>query len=526
VTSIGDKLVLQLPLTSVTQSLEQIAGDAAINTAKAIGGSETTDASEPLLPAAGIASDPSVSPGGQVASSDFTASSGMSDALMGLRPPSNDGQAMSYGSILQTAQSLASPDLASEQGETSGAASTNSGGDTAPASARVPGAAPSQANAAAAMSMPTAAGSVAALDQRPGAVTDPTASAEGGADVAVGGVADLPEGTAALFAELSETGQAAGAASSGQAAETTPSAQAANSQVFTTVEARFDGSLMATEVISRPDTPQIMASVVTSNLATTATADKIPVDTKLPTGTPQQVGSSDGGDIVTWQVDRHDTGASFATIDIGAKQSATWSDAQDQSRARAPVDEPTRASTETNGFDAPRPAQSIATGALVGSVLSSEQPDGVQPQPVLPPDQLADTGVDLKTGIASSGILNAAMIPGWPQPQLAGRMQPEEALARGGATRGMSDEEMLTYLANLGADDEMLDKVKKALKKPVAGRKIVFYLASLATAVSVVFKSLAGEVETMVEEDAETAEARKRADARGQKTSRHRLYLE
>jgi hypothetical protein len=121
------------------------------------------------------------------------------------------------------------------------------------------------------------------------------------------------------------------------------------------------------------------------------------------------------------------------------------------------------------------------------------------------------------TGIIPSFILNAAMLPGWPVPNQA-------AMAEFVAKTKMSEEEMLKYLANLGASDELIEKFRK--KKSQAGKKILVYLAILLTAVETVIGTVADELALLSGEEKNLKESRERANPRGYNGSRQHVYIE
>jgi hypothetical protein len=166
-------------------------------------------------------------------------------------------------------------------------------------------------------------------------------------------------------------------------------------------------------------------------------------------------------------------------------------------------------------------AAAMPTGAVLDPSELSKQLDFASD-----PTNAAPAALQLERGgVIASFILNAAMIPGWPaqRPYAAAvaadpvRQVPDQAI---------NDEEALTYLANLGASEELLEKIRKLLTTRVPGKKIVVFLASLMTALSVVIGSLRDEFAILSEEQKDLEENRKRTDARGRAGSRERLYLE
>jgi hypothetical protein len=127
-----------------------------------------------------------------------------------------------------------------------------------------------------------------------------------------------------------------------------------------------------------------------------------------------------------------------------------------------------------------------------------------------------------RTGIIASAILNAAVIPGWPPP----RPIESEAAAQLTPVPKMSDEEMLTYIANLGANPMLIEKARKMLANRRNGKKILFYLAILMTALSVVIDRLANEFSALTDEESEVRENLDASDPFGHNGRRRRLYLE
>ncbi len=121
------------------------------------------------------------------------------------------------------------------------------------------------------------------------------------------------------------------------------------------------------------------------------------------------------------------------------------------------------------------------------------------------------------TGIIASFVLNAAMLPGWPIPNQA-------AMAEFVAKTKMSEEEMLKRLADLGANSDLIEKLKK--RKSRTSKKLLIYLAMLLTAVETVIGTLANEVAMLSGEEKNLKERRERADARGHTGARQHVYIE
>jgi hypothetical protein len=122
-----------------------------------------------------------------------------------------------------------------------------------------------------------------------------------------------------------------------------------------------------------------------------------------------------------------------------------------------------------------------------------------------------------RTGIIDSFILNAAMIPGFPF-----QIQPATAELAAGAK--ISEEEALTYLANLGADGALVEKLRKT--KPPVGKKLLIYLATLLTALQTVTDMVATELAMLAGDEKTLAEQRAGAHSHGSAGGRRRLYME
>lgn len=131
---------------------------------------------------------------------------------------------------------------------------------------------------------------------------------------------------------------------------------------------------------------------------------------------------------------------------------------------------------------------------------------------------LAASTLDMeRTGIIASSLLNAAMIPGWPYQKATIAGEPM-------ATPKFSDEEALAYLANLGADEELVEKLRK--RKPTVGKKLLIHLATLLTALETVMEAVATELALLAGVEQQLADKRAGANTRGKSGSRRRLYVE
>jgi len=127
-------------------------------------------------------------------------------------------------------------------------------------------------------------------------------------------------------------------------------------------------------------------------------------------------------------------------------------------------------------------------------------------------------------GIIASFILNAGMLPVRPLPLMAGA-ETEAAMAGKARQPPPNDEEALQYLVNLGANPALVEKMRKMLRRRTMGKKLMLFLASLMTALTVVTEALHRELASLAEEEQEK-EDREAADPHGRSDGRHRLYLE
>jgi hypothetical protein len=122
-----------------------------------------------------------------------------------------------------------------------------------------------------------------------------------------------------------------------------------------------------------------------------------------------------------------------------------------------------------------------------------------------------------RTGIVDSFILNAAMIPGWP-------FQAQPVTAELAATAKFTEEDALAYLANLGANEDLVEKLRKS--KPPVGKKLLIYLATLMTALQTVIDTIAEELAMLAGDEKALEEERAGANSRGGGGARRRLYME
>lgn len=124
-------------------------------------------------------------------------------------------------------------------------------------------------------------------------------------------------------------------------------------------------------------------------------------------------------------------------------------------------------------------------------------------------------------GIMASLIVNAGMMSGLQQQPF--NIPVAVALPGAAAT---DDEQALTYLANLGANEVLLEKMRKLLKKKPPGKQLLVGLAALMTAIGVVRQVLTGELRSALEDRQVNEEAHTTAESRGYRGQRRRLYLE
>jgi hypothetical protein len=156
---------------------------------------------------------------------------------------------------------------------------------------------------------------------------------------------------------------------------------------------------------------------------------------------------------------------------------------------------------------------SSGTAKVDDQALSITKHAGNEAQSAL----LAGDASQAQTGIIASFVLNAAMLPGWPIPNQA-------AMAEFVAKTKISEEEMFKALKNLGANEELLEKLRK--KKPQVGKKVLLYLAMFLTAVETVIDTVANELAALSGEEKNLKESREKANSRGHAGSRRHVYVE
>jgi len=127
-----------------------------------------------------------------------------------------------------------------------------------------------------------------------------------------------------------------------------------------------------------------------------------------------------------------------------------------------------------------------------------------------------------RTGIIASFILNASMIPGWP-PTTGPGSQYVHAEPSALPIHTMTEDEALSYLANLGVTPALTDKLDKRLAKVKRRKRILSHLATLLKAMAVAFDVLAAELKSALEEQRACEGNRHRGNGSG---SRHWLSLE
>lgn len=129
-----------------------------------------------------------------------------------------------------------------------------------------------------------------------------------------------------------------------------------------------------------------------------------------------------------------------------------------------------------------------------------------------------------RADIIASFILNAAMIPGWPAPTMHG-FDPKDTIGtqRMSLNRLMTEDEALTYLANLGVDQGLMGKLRKRFAKFKRGKALILALATLLKTLAGAFDVLASEVASAIEEQQNYGEGRQRADGHG---GRHWISLD
>lgn len=113
-----------------------------------------------------------------------------------------------------------------------------------------------------------------------------------------------------------------------------------------------------------------------------------------------------------------------------------------------------------------------------------------------------------RAGVIASFILNAAMIPGWPFPRpielaLGRAMVPDPLPVPHPA---MNDAEAMTYLANMGAAEKLLARIRELLGRMTRLPRVLAALAVLLTTLGLVLSALREELEAMAEERRELEE--------------------
>ncbi len=176
----------------------------------------------------------------------------------------------------------------------------------------------------------------------------------------------------------------------------------------------------------------------------------------------------------------------------------------------------------TSGSNAqPQPGEAVdAPTQTSASHASAEAPASPDQQPRAA-DKAHSAGMAMAAssamtemrGIIASFALNAAMIPGWPyQTQFVA-----------GAPK-VSEEELLAYLANMGAQGELVEKLRKS--RPPAGKRLLMCLAAMLTAIETVVDAIADELALLAGDETALAQDRAAANAHGRTGARHRLYIE
>lgn len=171
----------------------------------------------------------------------------------------------------------------------------------------------------------------------------------------------------------------------------------------------------------------------------------------------------------------------------------------DDGRGKTASSAPQPAGQDRTGPASPLPAQ--GGGAETASLREPALAAGLAPPPLFG----GDPGLAMRGGAASAGILNAAMIPGWPAQRPYANAPGKEAQAARQPTPNpaMTDEEIIAYLVNFGADEKMQARAKRMLEMPVVGKKLMTFLAVMMTAMTTVLRSVKDELEAMLAEDEE-----------------------
>ena len=102
-----------------------------------------------------------------------------------------------------------------------------------------------------------------------------------------------------------------------------------------------------------------------------------------------------------------------------------------------------------------------------------------------------------RAGVIASFILNAAMIPGWPQPILQ-PTQTDSVQATYIAFQNMDEAQLLEYVAALGGDEVLLTRVIKSCDDSDGRRKMLRAAIILATVVGAFVTALRTEIEDLL----------------------------
>jgi len=104
-----------------------------------------------------------------------------------------------------------------------------------------------------------------------------------------------------------------------------------------------------------------------------------------------------------------------------------------------------------------------------------------------------------RAGIVSCVILNAAMIPGWPQQRFIQSADAEQEPA-GPLLPEMSDDEIIEYLVAMGADEGLGARMSLAAEDAPRFRKVLRNLAILVGLATTLFVSMRSELEELLRE--------------------------
>lgn len=137
--------------------------------------------------------------------------------------------------------------------------------------------------------------------------------------------------------------------------------------------------------------------------------------------------------------------------------------------------------------------------------------------PVLQPDASAIQQALVANNVPAAALgFNAAMLTGLP-------FHRQQFAAMLGDSK-VSEEDVLNYLAALGADDEFLKKFRKS--KTAIGKKLLIYLAMLLNALETVAQTMANELAALSGEEKSVQESREQANSRGHGGPRRHVYVE